>query len=478
MKYGYLILITVAAFSVQAQPVTFTQTFGGALNDFAFSVQQTHDDGYIIAGQTESFGKGGQGMPDLWIIKTDKKGSKEWEKTYGGNEGDGGYCIRQTADQGYIVSGSTSSYGKGYPSMWILKLNSKGDTAWSKIFEGSMVSSAQSVCLTSDGGYIVAGKGKENVLKLDSKGNKEWGKRFGWLFYSAEQTADGGFILAGDSIYQQLNWDYLPSLYVIKLDRNGEKIWSNPLGSKFLGRSSSICQVKEGGFIFAGDSIALKQEGDHSHFSMVCKLDEQGKKEWVYFGNEYSEFQSVQQTSDGGFIAAGNTTDDQHGLDLLLVKLDRNGRKIWSRTFGKSLTWEYASTVRQVRDGGYIVAGQTESFGSGKYDSWLLKLDENGNGPVTGISFPKAQINFKLLPNFPNPFSKSTTIPFQLEKPGFVTLKILNQSGQVLQVLVSEKYPSGEFSLHYSPEGLSDGIYFIQLHVNGSAQAQTFIIKK
>ncbi len=479
MKKVWFILLFLFPLSIFADTVVFNKTFGGSGNDFAYSVQQTTDGGYIVAGQTESFGNGSLLRPDIWIIKLDKSGKSEWDKTFGGIEGDGGFSVQQTADEGYIVAGTTSSYGKGYPSIWILRLKSNGDTVWTRIYEGTIVSNAQSVQQTDDGGYIVAGKGKENVLKLDRNGDKEWGKHFGWIFYSVRQTSDGGYILAGDSIYQQLNWDYLPSLYMVKLDRNGNKEWNNPFGNNYLGRAWSVEQTSDSGYIIAGDSIGLKSANDHSHYFKVSKLDKNGRKEWSYTGTEFSGAQSIGKTSDGGYIIAGNTLDNQNGMELHLVRVDKFGNKLWTKSYGAGGTWEYASSVKQTSDGGFIVSGQTESYGAGRYDMWILKLDEKGNGPVpTGIPDQNHISQFVLSQNFPNPFSGFTSIPFCLSEPCFVTMKIFDISGNEMETLCSGHYPPGEFNVKWTPEDLPGGTYFCRFLAGQTAETRSMVLQR
>ncbi len=482
MKKIYYIIILILPLLTFADTAVFNKTFGGSENDYANSIQETKDGGYIVAGQTDSFGNGSSRNPDMWIIKLDKMGNIEWDKTFGKLEkGDGAYSVQQTVDEGYIVAGTTSSYGKGYPSIWIIKLEPNGDSLWTKIYEGAIVSSARSIQQTTDGGYIVVGEGEENILKLDSNGNKEWGKHFGWRFHSVEQTTDGGYIVAGDSIYKQLEWDRIYSLSIIKLDANGNKEWSNPLGDDFLGSAHSIQQTADGGYIVAGDSVDFRSEFEYSHYLMVMKLDENGNKEWNYFGGEYSSAQSIRQTEDNGYIIAGDTTDNGHYLDFLIIKLDENGNENWIRIYGTSVGWEYASAVQQTSDSGYVVAGQTDSYGTGRYDIWILKLDENGNGPgPDGIPDPDNNYfkEFSLSQNTPNPFNQSTTIRFHLPKPDFATLTVYDILGREIEMIVSGQHPAGEFRVEWTAKDLSSGIYFYRLQAGQFIQTKKLVLQK
>jgi len=185
---------------------TWQKTFGGWYDDAAYSIKQTTDGGYIVAGWTESFGSG---LKDVYILKLNSKGEVEWQKTFGGEKDDGANSIQQTKDGGYIIAGWTKSSGSGYEDFYILKLNSKGEVEWQKTFGGEKDDGANSIQQTKDGGYIVAGRtgsfgsgGYDAcAIKLNSKGGVEWQKTFGGWYddaaYSIKQTTDGGYIVAG-----------------------------------------------------------------------------------------------------------------------------------------------------------------------------------------------------------------------------------------------------------------------------------------
>nr|MDO8100495.1 fibronectin type III domain-containing protein [Candidatus Njordarchaeota archaeon] len=182
----------------------WNKTYGGTSNDMASSVQQTVDGGYIVAGTTYSFGVAW----DFWLVKTDSNGSQQWNKTYGGANWDAASSVHQT-DDGYIVAGTTYSIGAGGADFWLVKTDSAGNQQWNKTYGGTSTDQAWSVQQTSDGGYIAAGSTASFgagfwdfwLLKTDSAGIQQWNKTYGRTgddeAYSVQQTSDGGYIAAG-----------------------------------------------------------------------------------------------------------------------------------------------------------------------------------------------------------------------------------------------------------------------------------------
>ncbi|MCH7762374.1 MAG: T9SS type A sorting domain-containing protein [Candidatus Marinimicrobia bacterium] len=186
----------------------WTKTFGGSDDEYSYSVQQTSDGGYIITGNTRSYG---QGSWDVWLIKTDASGDTTWTKTFGGSDGDYGYSVQQTSDGGYIITGSSSSYHTGLwdSDVWLIKTDASGDTVWTKNIGGELNDEGQCVRQTSDGGYIIIGStasyGAGNydvwIIKTNALGDTTWTKTFGGVNYdegfSVQQTADEGYIITG-----------------------------------------------------------------------------------------------------------------------------------------------------------------------------------------------------------------------------------------------------------------------------------------
>jgi hypothetical protein len=220
----------------------WSRTFGGKGDEFVTSIQQTSDDGYIMVGITSSYGAGER---DLWMIKTDALGNKQWDKTFGGEWDDGGISVRQTKDGGFIATGATGSFG---PSVvWLIKADALGNELWNETIASEedvgQMSTGSSVQQTDDGGYIVAGdSSKENILliKTDSQGHKQWEKIFGGLSVDGTsvnansrvlQTSDGGYII--DSYTSQNGFGGM-NLWLIRTDAAGNEIWRRLSGEKAM----------------------------------------------------------------------------------------------------------------------------------------------------------------------------------------------------------------------------------------------------
>ena len=311
--------------------ISFRKDFGGIGNDIGYSVKQTADGGLIIVGSTDSWGNG---ETDIWLIKTNNEGIKEWDKTFGGGEGDWGTSVQQTADNGFIILGHTLSFGNGYYDIFMIKTDSEGNEIWVKTFGGNEEDFGYSVIQTSDGGYILVGftvsfgSGNKDVwiIKTDSQGNEEWNKTYGGsereIGFAVEQTSDDGFIITG---LTETNTFGLYDILLIKTDINGENIWEKNIGN----------------------------------------------------GN-YEVGSSVKQTQDGGFIITGYTISYGNGAkDIWLVKTDPVGEIEWDRTFG-GIHNDGGHDVFQTNSGGFIVLGYTESSGNGQKDFKLIKTTPLG----------------------------------------------------------------------------------------------------
>ncbi len=359
------------------------KTFDGNGYDVAYSIQKTTDGGYIVGGYTQSYNY------NIYILKLNSDGSLAWQRTSGGNRT---YSIQQTTDGGYIVAGYTESFGTGSYDIYVLKLNSDekinsaDSIAWQKTYGGSDYDVPYGIQQTADGGYIVAGytrsfgAGNDDVyiLKLNSDGSLAWQKTFGGGIddkaYSIQQTTDGGYIVAG---YTNSFGSGDPDVYVLKLNSDGSLAWQKTFGGNGYDEAYSIQQTTDGGYIVVGYTSSF---GSWPYDAYILKLNSDGSLAWqkTYGGSNYDEAYSVQETTDGGYIVAGYTNSfGAGGYDVYILKLNSNGTLIWQKTFGGGID-DKAYSILQTTDGGYIVAGSTTSLGAGGSDVYILKLDSNG----------------------------------------------------------------------------------------------------
>ncbi len=377
----FFMLMTITIFTAIAQPPDslWSRTFGGSGYENAEGVQQTTDGGYIIAGSTASYGVGGL---DFWLVKTDANGDTLWTRTFGGGGVDGARDVKQTNDGGYILGGATESYGAGSFDFWLVKTDSLGVEQWNRTFGGFYWEGFQTVHQTSDGGYILGGftssfgAGSEDfwLVKTDSSGNEQWNRTFGGGYndcaFNLQQTMDGGYILVGQT-YSFGAGD--ADFWMVKTDSLGVEQWSRTFGGISGDHCYSVQQTSDGGYILAGETWSF---GAGNNDFWLVKTDSAGTELWnrTYGGSDWDSGISVQQTSDGGYVLAGWTNSFGAGsTDFWLVKTDSNGNSFWSRTFGGSLE-DRCYSVQQTSDGGYIMAGPTQSFGAGYADFWLVKM--------------------------------------------------------------------------------------------------------
>ena len=254
-----ILIILLSMSNIYSQVDTlWTKTYGGGGGDYGRSVQQTIDGGYIITGLTTSFGAGSE---DVWLIKTNSDGDTLWTKTFGGSGNEWGSSIQQTTDEGYIISGTTSSFGAGGFDVWLIKTNASGDTLWTKTFEGDDFDFGYSVRQTTDEGYIISGTtssfgaGDNDVwlIKTNSDGDTLWTKTFGgsgneWGS-SIQQTTDEGYIISGTtSSFGAGGFD----VWLIKTNADGDTLWTKTFGEGGVDNGYSVQQTMDEGYIISG----------------------------------------------------------------------------------------------------------------------------------------------------------------------------------------------------------------------------------
>jgi len=372
---------------------TWEKTFGGSGDDIAYSITQCSDGDYIVAG--EAYSKGSD-IADAWILKLDSQGNIIWDKTYGGSGDDWVLSLIKTSDGAYVFAGGTEPQGNGERDAWILKLDSQGNIIWDKTYGGNDSDRALSIIQTLDGGYALTGctvsKGTNEyhswILKLDNDGNIVWDKTFykknkAPRIISIIQATDENYIACGRFIQKVVEpKDYYLGdevAWVIKLDNEGNTLWEKTFGESAHSWAITIIQASEGGGCEVVGASLFKDAGRVDIWAI--KLDNEGNVEWKKtFGGSGHDFpEAIIQTTDGGYAVAGHTESKGAGeSDAWVIKLDNEGNMIWDKTFGGSRNEETYSII-QTTNGGFAIAGWTYSKGAGNKDIWILKLDSQGN---------------------------------------------------------------------------------------------------
>ncbi|MBE0661083.1 MAG: T9SS type A sorting domain-containing protein [Bacteroidales bacterium] len=459
-KLILLTLIGLGPITVSAQN-TWTKTYGANNDDEGNVVQQTFDGSYIITGNTFP------NQPwdsDLYLIKTNNFGDTVWTKTYGGAGNEIGVDVKQTTDNGYIIVGYNATMESGGFDVWLLKTNSSGDTLWTKKFGGPNNDFGNSVFQTDDGGYVIigstvsfgAGFSDFWIIRTNTVGDSLWSQTYGGIYndiaFEAQATSDGGYIIAG---YTQLQGFNDVNVWLLKLFSNGEIEWSQTYGGSLAGIANSVQETADAGYIVTGGGPDL----------FLIKTDMYGDTLWTktFGGDRNDAGYSVTETAEGDFLVCGTTSSfsADGDFDLWLIKTDISGYTLWTKTYGETGA-EIGFSIIETFDGRITVCGFTSSFGAGKIDVWLLHLDANGQVGIADHLSTKPK-GYRLGQNFPNPFSGETTIYYSIPTSGTVSLEVFDLSGKLITTLVHEYKHAGSYSVRFENKQLPNGIYYYRL---------------
>jgi putative intracellular protease/amidase len=365
----------------------WAKTYGGEQAEGGRAVGLCPDGGFFITGYTFSQGTGDS---DLLVIKTDDKGEMEWSRTYGGAGTEYGNACLCLPD-GYLVTGYTSSSGSGSKDVYVIRLDTKGKELWSKTFGGPSWDVGTALCESHDGNLYVGGythsfgEGEEDVylIKIDKNGNKIWSRTFGGerldMANSISLTEDGGLLIGGTSGSFSNNTDF----YLIRTDDRGEEVWSKSFaveGSRghAFDWCSAMAGTRDGGAILTGYTDSQDVMDMH-----VIKTDADGNQVWAKtLGNKpfYDFGNAVLELAEGGYLVAGATKSvlknkEIYDNDILVMRLDSNGDVVWEKSFGGEGA-DWASFAVLTGEGEAVVTGHTRSAGSGFIDLLLFKIGD------------------------------------------------------------------------------------------------------
>ncbi len=347
----------------------WSRALGGTGWDFVNAVQETGDGGYVLAGTTSSFGAGGQ---DILLVRVDAQGAVLWSSTFGGPGNERAEGVLLDLEGNIIVFGATDSHGAGSGDLYLVKTNEIGEEIWSRTYGGGDDEMAGGLERTRDGGFILVGttrsfeSGKRDVyvVRTNSHGDRIWDRRHGSeahdVAYGIKETADGGYVIVGAT---QGSDSGTWDVYLIRIDEQGDALWHRTWGDGGYEVGYSVIEAADLGFFVSGYTDPL---GPNKWDVLLLRTDAHGQVLWsaTHGGPGNDRADALHQTEDGGLIIAGSTDGSGSGnWDMSLLGTDAEGNELWRETYGGGDT-DSAECVIRTRDGGLLLAGGTYSFGS------------------------------------------------------------------------------------------------------------------
>jgi len=363
--------------SFEQAGTVWAKTFGGSSADGARSVYETSDGDLVIAGYTYS---DGAGQADIYLLKTDSDGNEIWSKLLGGPGWEYSFSAAPTQEGGTILVGYTTSFGAGSRDIYLVKVDANGNKIWAKTFGGPGLDVGMAVIETSDEHYLVtgytesfgAGESDLYLVKVNAAGEKVWDKTFGGtgpeMGLSLIEASDGNYVIAGATGSHSSNSD----VYLVKTDTDGNELWTKAFNRYTYERGNAVIETSDGGYVIAGitDSSSLMN-------AYLIKTDADGKDVWVstFVASRFYDYaNAIRETNDGGYLIAGATKPRETSTnDVYLIKTDAQGKQVWAKTFGGTGA-DWGSAIYPTSDGGFVIAGHTDSFGAGSFDMWLMKI--------------------------------------------------------------------------------------------------------
>lgn len=424
----------------------WTRTYGSKDSESGTCVAQTADGGYIVLGVTE--------YPAWWhvnllLIKTDAHGDTQWMRIYDIDTTDYGHGVKEIPNNGYMVLGYRG-FGGGYTDLWLVGIDLQGDTLWTRSYGAYNQSMGLWMENARDGHFIVTGVGclRPSVfgdlwlLKINERGDTLWSRSYGsWDEYgqgqSVASTSDGGYIVSG--LWDRVNTPGGSSQCLFKTDSLGDTLWTRTFEYN-AGIRSVVLQSNDSGYLLMMNGLRL------------VKTDSLGNLRWsrTY---PYKYGNTIVHGHGGGYIVAGS-----YDGDLWLMKVDEFGNRIWSRTYGGAGS-DGAMYMDHTSDGGYIIVGSTSSFGSGRSDIWLLKADENGDTTYSALAeqpvpvTPVTQYDFVIT----NPIGREIVLKYTEYPQGFHAA-VYEASGR----RVDEIYTPNQSGVLVWGSRQNPGVYFIR----------------
>lgn len=487
-KFIPILLLMAVQFTVIAQQVKFRKVIGNSGYDEGYSAKQTSDKGYIVAGSTSSFGSGNT---DIYIFKTDSLGIPYIHKAIGGINIEKAKCIRQTSDKGYIVLGYTNSYGAGGYDFYMIKVDSALNTQWEKTYGGTDWDFGNCVEQTNDGGYILCGStysfGKGNtdyyLIRTNSTGDTLWTKTFGGanedVANSVIQTSDGGYILTGTT---KSMGDTLGDFYTIKTDTLGDTTWTNKFGGPKADYGNDILESIMGGYIVGGETQSFSYVVGVSD-GMIVRISPTGvtgpSSSTGYSSPQYDNIESITEDQFGRIAMVGRDVSlgDPGGNGDVHLFIEYDNLSFFNATTFGYFGYDNGYSIEATSDHGFIICGKTTSFNNMLDDIYLIKTDSMGLAGFTGSEdnlligvTEQHQAGKPFFSLYPNPANNIVNISIPRNDIHSEVI-ITDMLGNEVKHFLAESD-----SFNFSSVDLSEGMYYITVKGKNNNSTQKLII--
>jgi hypothetical protein len=446
-NYLVYFLLCIPGF-VSAQTI-LQKTYGGPRQDYGFGLVSTSDGGFAMVGHTNSYANNF----DVLLIKLDSDANLQWSRTYGGDSTEEGMRLVQTTDGGFAISGTTRSYGSGNIDALLIKTDGNGNLQWIKTYGGPANDGFINLRETKDHGFILSGstmnygQGNGDMLfvKTDSVGDTLWTKIVGGINSDqgtdGEQTADGGYIFSG----RQSSWGSgSGDIFIMKTDASGDSIWSRVFGSPFWDEGMKVKQTMDKGYIVTGASIGFTNS---SYDVYLNKIDSTGNLTWskLYAGLHNDATYDVLCLSDGGYIVTGET--ESFGNNHLRPYTGNTKDEIESARSINSILGTDHSNVLMIRTDANGDTVWARTYGGNKLDEAYTMIQAADSGFVTlsfSTSFSNDSIDFHLVKTDKDGFSGcfETPAPFDVLSPATVIMPVAPQMISGVSVTTAFNVPS------------------------------------
>lgn len=469
IKYLLMAVFSAGLLQGLAQaPSKFYMRFGGSGYDDGYDLKQTLDKGYIVAGSTSSFG---QGNTDVYLVKLDSMGNIKWQQTYGGYNNETARSVVQLADSGYVAAGYTNSWGFGGYDVYMVRADKAGNLLWQKTFGGADWDFAYGLRQTSDGGFVMCGttysygRGRADgyVIKTDASGNVQWTKTYGGTgddeFKGIVQTSDGGYAAAGytKSYADPTNGD----AWIFKLGVAGDSTWCQFHGGPQQDYANDVIQHTTGEYYMAGATASF---GLGMLDAYALKLTNTGTLIWHQEDGHPStneEFYNVTVPLFNSTYTAYAEKDNVPGYDIQPKIMILNAASFYYNATGYGdVTADELYKIVTTKDKGFACVGYTYGFNAQLVDVFFVKTDSTllGSPNVTSTHDLAAQEPFFSM--YPNPVRQTLHIYYTSDKlPAIGIYDIMGKEISCQAGSLKEGKPVADLDLSF----LEDGIYFVKV---------------